>query len=421
MAYAPIFAGLMLLWPVLAFLGGQGFSPLIGLCAIAGLAFVRPTAPVRIYGVAGLAFAGWAALSTLWTPAGGPLVTGSVWQGDFGLNAPAARLVLMALAITIVFMAISRVPAASAPKSRLALVTAFSLAGLMLLISALFLKPLLALAYDSPQEAMTAGMQNALRQANAFSIALPVLLAMIWASAGNRLMRLFAVSIGLGAGVIFTYFGGTAALMALVFATIAMGVVKWLPERGFLALAGVWASVIATAPLTFANMARFLSATGLPAPFSFHSRAYAWHSVGEQVAQRPLTGHGLEAAETWDATYSSQPGWLSEIVANGGNEQAWSQYRIVPGHPHNMPLEIWAETGLVGAALGVFAVLALGARLPAPRRLAAEARFAAAGVIGAALSLFSFSYSMWNEAGWAIVALAGASALLLQRQGGRPG
>ena len=417
MAYAPIFSGLMLLWAVAAVLGGQGFSPLIGLCALAGLAFARPAAPVRAYAVAGLAFAGWAALSAVWSPAGGPLVSGTLSGGDFSLNAASLRLVLMASAILLTFMAMSRVPPGSAPKSRWTLIAAFAFAGVAIVVSALFLQPLLALAYDTPQEAMTAGMQNVLRQANAFAIALPFLLAVIWTSRDHWMARAAAMVVGLVAGVIFVRFGSAAALMAVVFATLAMGVVKLLPRRGFAVLSGIWAAAIALAPLVFANAGRIIDATGAPVPFSFRSRAYAWQSVGERIWERPLTGHGLEATGTWGATYADRPEWLAEITALGGHPDAWSRYRIIPGHPHNMPLEIWAETGLVGAALAVLAVLTLGQRLPAPRRIAPEACFALAGLLGAALSLFCFSYSMWNEAGWAMVSLAGAGTLLLARQG----
>ncbi|NBC20762.1 MAG: hypothetical protein GVY06_06885 [Alphaproteobacteria bacterium] len=416
MAYAPIFAGLMLLWPVLAFLGGQGFSPLIGLCAVAGLACIRPPMPVRAYALAGLGFVGWAAVSTLWSPAGGPILTGSLADSDFGVTAASFRLVLMALAITLVFTAMSRAAPGSVPRARKVLFVAFGLAGLMLLISAVFLRQLLALAYENPQEAMTSGMQNALRQANAFAIILPIALAVVWANAKGWPARLAAMGLAIASGLVFAYFGSAAALMALVFATLAMAVAKWLPENGFRVIAGVWAASLAAAPVVFANMAQILTATGLPAPFSFRSRAFAWQSVGERIREKPLTGHGLEAAGTWDATYASRPDWLAEIVALGGVEAAWSRYPIIPGHPHNMPLEIWAETGLVGTGLAIAAIVFLGLRLPAPKRLAAEARFAAAGVMGAALSLFCFSYSAWNEAGWAIVALAGASALMLARQ-----
>lgn len=420
MAYAPIFSGLIMLWALVALLGGQGFSPLVGLCGLAGLAFARAGPPVRTYAVAGLAFVAWAALSALWSPAGGPFVSGAIRDGTFSVNAASVRLVAVALSVTLVFMAMSRVPAASAPRSRWTLAAAFGVAGLMLVLSAIFLQPMLALAYDDPHEAMTAGIQNALRQANAFSIALPILLAMIWSARPDWMARGAAIACGVLAGLVFARFGSAAALMALVFAALAMGLVKLLPQRGFFALSGIWAGSILAAPLVFAHMGRLIDASGLPVPFSFHSRIYAWRSVGERIWEKPLTGHGLEAAGTWDATYASRPEWLSELTALGGQPQAWSNYRIIPGHPHNMPLEIWADTGLVGAALAVLALLALGLRLPAPERLVPEARFAAAGIMGAALSLFCFSYSMWNEAAWAMVALAGAGAMLLARQGAQP-
>ena len=81
-----------------------------------------------------------------------------------------------------------------------------------------------------------------------------------------------------------------------------------------------------------------------------------------------------------------------------------------------MALQIWAETGLVGALLMALAVLLVGWRLPHGGRLRADVRYAIGGMLAATFCLFSFSYSAWNEAFWATLALAVAALVLLSRR-----
>ncbi len=88
----------------------------------------------------------------------------------------------------------------------------------------------------------------------------------------------------------------------------------------------------------------------------------------------------------------------------------------MPGHPHNMALQIWAETGLIGAVLVGFALVLLGFRLPQPDQMREDVRYAIAGVTGVALSLFSFAYNMWNEAFWSTVVLAAVAIILLAKR-----
>ena len=131
--------------------------------------------------------------------------------------------------------------------------------------------------------------------------------------------------------------------------------------------------------------------------------------------ERPILGHGIEAASTWRETYASHPEWLAEIVSRGEPEYAWSVYPVVPTHPHNMALQIWVETGLVGALLAAATVIAIGWSLPRPRALSPSFRLGIAGLAGATLSLFSFSYSVWNEAFWAAIVLAVISLIVISR------
>jgi len=64
------------------------------------------------------------------------------------------------------------------------------------------------------------------------------------------------------------------------------------------------------------------------------------------------------------------------------------------------------------AALGL---VALGFHLPRPAELRPEIRYAAAGLAGSAIAIFSFAYSVWNEGFWASLALAAAAIVLWHR------
>jgi O-antigen ligase len=123
-----------------------------------------------------------------------------------------------------------------------------------------------------------------------------------------------------------------------------------------------------------------------------------------------VTGYGISASKSWRETYADHPDWLARLP------DFWKDYPVVPGHPHNMALQIWAETGLIGAVLVGFALVLLGFRLPQPDQMREDVRYATAGVTGVALSLFSFAYNMWNEAFWSTVVLAAIAIILLAKR-----
>lgn len=129
-------------------------------------------------------------------------------------------------------------------------------------------------------------------------------------------------------------------------------------------------------------------------------------------------GHGLEASQTWRESYAAYPEWLADATARYGDTYAWEIYPVIPLHPHNMPLQIWVETGMIGALLAALSLFFLGWRLRPPAEWPPISKYAAAGLVGACIAVCSFAYSMWNEAFWASIALASALILLRARQDG---
>jgi O-antigen ligase len=280
-----------------------------------------------------------------------------------------------------------------------------------LLLLAPFSEQFLELIYGAGEDskAVTEGVQNALRNANAYSVILPILASFLWTRGGPRWITascaLWVFSFGA-----FLILGTQAAMFGVAFALAFIALVHLRPQNGFKWLMGGIAGYIALAPLLLGGGAYLAGKLNISVPGSFQSRLWSWDVVTGKILERPLTGHGLSASKTWRETYADHPDWLAELPA------FWASYPVVPGHPHNMPLQIWAETGAIGAGLAALAVLLLGWRLPAPADLPPLVRYAAAGMIGAGLTLFSFAYSAWNEAFWAMIVLAVLALILLYRQ-----
>ena len=115
MNYGPVLAAAFVLWPVMAVLGGQGFAPLLGLTGIAALFVARPKLPPAIFALAGFAFISWAALSEIWAPGGKALISGSLLEGNFSVEARSVSAALLTLTAALTIAASLR--AAPAPKS----------------------------------------------------------------------------------------------------------------------------------------------------------------------------------------------------------------------------------------------------------------------------------------------------------------
>lgn len=408
MAYGPVFAGLLLLWPLLAVLGTLGFAPLLGLTGIAALILARPRMPPTLYAGFAIAFIGWAAISEVWSPATNRLVSGNLFEGTFAIGARSLIIVLTASFAMLTIAGAMR--SQLGPRTRKWIYGVLAAQGALVFLSALVAGPVLQMLYgDNPQDVVN-GVQNIGRNINLFTVVLPILAAALGARGGR------AGLLGASGLVLLTVF---AALMtdnhAAVFAVCGMIgaflLIRLLPETGYRWLFGIIAGHIAAAPFMVSQFIRLMTGLDSLLPASFRSRFWSWEVVMNRIGEAPYTGHGLMATRTWRETYADYPAWAAQLP------EFWQDFPVVPGHPHNMPLQIWAETGFVGAMLAAFAITVIGFRLPRPSQLRPEIGFAIAGMAGAAFSIFNFSYSVWNEAFWSGLALAVAMLILLNRSG----
>ncbi|PKP80341.1 MAG: hypothetical protein CVT79_15940 [Alphaproteobacteria bacterium HGW-Alphaproteobacteria-18] len=406
MAYGPVFAGLVLLWPLLAVLGTLGFAPLLGLTGIAALLLARPRMPPTLYAIFAIAFIGWAAISEAWSPTSSQLVSGNLLEGNFAIGARSLIIVLTAVFATLTIAGAMR--SQLGPRTKQWIYAILILQGALVFISALVARPVLSLIYGDDPLQVVNGVQNISRNMNTFAVALPILAAAfgargdrlgLLAASGLVLMTLFAALMMDNHSAVFAICGMIAAIL----------LIRLLPQTGYRWLFGLIAGHIAAAPLMVSLFIRLMTGLDSILPPSFRSRFWSWEVVMNRIGEAPYTGHGLMATRTWRETFAEYPAWAQQLP------DMWKDYPVVPGHPHNMALQMWAETGFVGAMLAAFAITVIGFRLPRPSELRSEIRFAIAGMTGAAFSIFNFSYSVWNEAFWSGLALSVAMLILLNR------
>jgi len=189
---------------------------------------------------------------------------------------------------------------------------------------------------------------------------------------------LFATAI---AAMIFAL-AGTSAKAALT-AGLPLGLLLYLSRtRIAYAAAVVAVFVIITAPLTFARLDELpmLTQTADAIKLSAGHRLLIWSFVGDRIAERPLTGWGLDSSR-------SIPGG-QDLIRPG---ETW-----LPLHPHNTPLQLWLELGAEGAVLFALVVaLAWHALASAPWSRAFGA--AAGASLAIALIASVTTYGIWQE------------------------
>lgn len=417
--FAPILAAMLVLWPIIAYMGAQGYSGAVAIAALLGIFYVRRPETDRLFW-AGIAFVTWIVLAGFWGPAADGLFVGSLGSGSFSLDMPGIRFALTALAGLSILIAVYSVAPKSSPRSLNVVAGAGFVQFGGMLITALFMGQILALLapISDPVSEMP---QNLMRNANAYLMLLPFLLAWLWSRGEDPKWTYGAIALGAVSFLAFVLTGTQTALIGVFLMLAAMAIMKRYPERGFKILFGGLAAYVMAAPILFSGLITALRDMGVPLPKSFFSRSYSWELVGNKITESPIIGHGLEASQNWRDTYGDHPEWLADASARYGAEYAWEVYRVIPSHPHSMSLQIWAEAGFIGAALAATFLVVLGWRLKPPSAWPPISRYAAAGLIGVCAAICSFAYSMWNEAFWGSVVLAAAVIFLQARHDGNVG
>ncbi|KCZ51479.1 hypothetical protein HY3_08140 [Hyphomonas pacifica] len=409
MSYAPFLAAAYLLWPVMGLLGGQGYAPLLVLAAIPALFITRLGTKPAMYLLAAMAFVVWAILSEIWSPASRGFASGNLLEGDFAVRSAGLRVALTLAFSTILVAGALKIAQGRAQLSSRLTLGAFAVQGLLVFLSVLLGNEVLPLIYGDSPLRLGEGMQNIGRNANALALVLPVLVAYLMVRP-TLAWKGLALFITLASVIAFASIEASAAMIGAVLMLAAFAIVRFFPCHGLRALFLAVAGYVAFAPFLIGGLIYALAKAGISLPGSFQSRAWSWEVVIGKIQQAPLFGHGIEASKTWRETYADHPDWLALLP------DFWAQYPVVPGHPHNMALQIWGETGAVGAAFAALTIGLIGWRLPPATELRGDIGYAIAGMLAVATCQFSFSYSVWNEAFWASLVLAVGSIILLARR-----
>lgn len=257
--------------------------------------------------------------------------------------------------------------AAAGPRlTRAGGIAAFAALAVLLAIEAIWALPLNRAA--QPEVDPGELLRNVSRGASLCLALTFVAAATLMAHGGRAWTQLGLLALVAGGFVSFQFgqFANTLAFGAGLAAFFAAFVAPRVVVGATIAVLTIW---LLAAPFATPLLAGLFDPEQLP--YSWNARLEIWAYVCERIREQLWIGHGLDAARAH----------LPEI----------------PVHPHSASLQIWFETGLVGALLGAAALIAGGVALV---RAIGRNRVAAAGAAGtlAALGIVAnVSFNLWAE------------------------
>lgn len=370
-------AGLLVLTPLLGWAGSLGFAPAVALAGLLTALSVRIRTEDRALLLALFTALVWACASAFWSP----------WRPADLDEQTGLKLVFMLALYGCAVSAARAVPEARLPRLLSGLATVAGVLALLLLFEALTsaagYKVLLGLIGQAVRPDYA--IKNVAQGLYVLTLLAPPALAAV--SGRTR----WILGLVLGAGIIgpALVFGYDAPLLALACAILAAGLVLGLPSLGPRLLAGLSAGGFLLAPV----LAKGAFALGLDeriAPLlseSWLQRLGYWGKAVEWIWARPLPGWGLDASRAFG------PG--------------------IQLHPHNAPLQIWMELGLIGAVAAAIVWASIFSGLSRPVRTPAAAAATATAV--AYLIFGAVSFGVWQEWWLALGALSALACILVLR------
>lgn len=423
LTFAPFVAAACVLWIAVTIMGGQGFTTVIGALAIASLFFARPSFKFPLYGWFLLAAFVWITITTYWSPAVGPIISGTLTGEDFAVDIASVRLGGVALFAALAIGASQKAPNGKTNKSAATILIAGAVLFALLIIAYIMQNAILDAAYSGDADkALKEGQQN-FQRATVYVVSfLAFALPFAWQRCRGAIVRGVLILMVLATMIISQLFGSQSAIVSLLLMGLGYLLVYLKVFSSIRPMMRLMAAYVLFAPLLYLGGIQVVNRAGLSLPESFQARIYAWRETLNQIFEEPILGHGIEASGGWKQTYTAQPEWLEQLVglAATGQEEimrnAWSNYPIVPGHPHSMPLEIWADTGAIGAVLVALTLWLAGQRMARSNPSHRATTYAAIGIIASALPVISFGYSTWNEAYWGMIAISVCALIILDKR-----
>ena len=125
-------------------------------------------------------------------------------------------------------------------------------------------------------------------------------------------------------------------------------------------------------------------------PMSWDHRFRMWGYCWNIISEHPIVGAGFDASRTFNDSFIAQDGRNLSLLSL---------------HPHNLGVQIWTETGLVGAVLASIVLLSLIKPL---KKITNNSKSSSAysGVIVASLTISLLTIGAWQLWWWSAVFLA---------------
>ncbi|MBU6320515.1 MAG: acyltransferase family protein [Alphaproteobacteria bacterium] len=393
-----VYIALWVLWPIATLAGGLALAPLTGLAAILLIPFCVARLRLPLYLWPLLAFLGFAAASSSWSPQ--PMVWADInfSEGRFNIKSEALRVGLLVPAMAVLWVALSS--ATSGTKRiirRTALLALVAQAVIVALLSAFETD---ALALFAPLMANSGeGVQNISRNSLIMAMAAPSLILFATLNRSGGWTLFIAVLVIALEALGLLHRGVHAGLLALVGAGLAIGLVTILPRYGFRIMGCGVAALTLLAPILFGWIARGADAS--LATSSMEWRLAIWRRVTDLISEAPIIGNGLGVLRT-----------IEDRIPEG----TFAGELLVPNHSHNMFLQLWVETGAVGAVCLALFLILVAWRLPDFSRLG-RSGLAIAGLFGGVTAIACVSFDLWNAWWWAAVVIVGLLALVFPNPG----
>ena len=324
-----------------------------------------------------LAFAGWATLSCLWSIYPNHIQALKLW---------------LTLAGGVMFAA-----AASADRPARRLTFAAGLAAFLVMAALLGVEAALGrpLNHAHHPEFDTGFIDRTTGRAAS------VLVLMTWSSAAGLVAWGSATAARIAGAITLLCIGGAISLQfnqvsnAIAFGVGAVGFMLALlaPRLALLSVSGGLGLWMLIAP--FVTPALFSDQRIVDAlPPTGAARVVIWRYVANRIPENFWFGHGLDASRMAPQMLHVRGDFYTAAI---------------PLHPHSASMQIWFETGGVGAALAAAVLVSGGWALS--RRVACRAQAAAAAAtLVAAGVIANLSYGIWQE--WWDAALLIAAALV---------
>jgi exopolysaccharide production protein ExoQ len=181
-----------------------------------------------------------------------------------------------------------------------------------------------------------------------------------------------------------------AARVAAVTGVLVFALAFWLPRIVPPLLACGTIVLAASLPFVLRAMADHRMALAPYLKPSGLQRLEIWDYMTARVFEHPLLGWGIAVANAVPVT----PAEISSYV-----------FRDTPGtYPHNQWIELWVETGAVGAALGLAFALVVIHRI---QRIATPVRPFAYAAFASAIAVSCVNFEVTTDSWWAAMAATG--------------